>query len=265
MRAHQILQHNDDATLWTPEVQSGIADDVAHAYQCALAVRRLRQQRGEMPRGFKIGFTNRSIWPRYNVFAPIWGTVWDTTLTHCDGEASLNLAGRCQPRLEPEAVFGFRATPVAGATLDQLFDCIEWVAPGFELVQSHAPDWKFTAALSVADGGLHSHLLVGKRTPTQKLARTAQALDGLLAHCQVALHKNSELKERGAGRNVLDGPLLALHYFLNELRQTPGAPDLLPGDVVTTGTWTDAWPVSAGETWRAEFEAPLSALTIKFV
>ena len=39
---------------------------------------------------------------------------------------------------------------------------------------------------------------------------------------------------------------------------------LEPGDVVTTGTWTDAWPVAAGETWRAEFEAPLSPLAIRF-
>ena len=36
-----------------------------------------------------------------------------------------------------------------------------------------------------------------------------------------------------------------------------GAPDLRPGDVVTTGTWTDAWPVTPGETWTAQFDAPL--------
>ena len=64
---------------------------------------------------------------------------------------------------------------------------------------------------------------------------------------------------------MLDSPLRALHHFLGELRQCPGAPELLPGDVVTTGTWTDAWPIAAGEAWRADFSAPLPALAVEFV
>jgi hypothetical protein len=48
------------------------------------------------------------------------------------------------------------------------------------------------------------------------------------------------------------------------LRALPGAPDLQAGDVVTTGTWTDAWPVRRGERWTAQFDAPLSPLTVVF-
>jgi 2-oxo-3-hexenedioate decarboxylase len=157
-----------------------------------------------------------------------------------------------------------RNTPPPKATLDQLLDCIEWVAPGFEIVQSHAPDWKFNAAMTVADGGLHSRLLVGSKIDVKTLAKSAQAFNEVLAHCQIALQKNGVMVERGQGRNVLDGPILALQYFLAELRQCQGAPDLMPGDVITTGTWTDAWPVQAGDTWRAEFDAPLSALSVTF-
>jgi 2-keto-4-pentenoate hydratase len=51
---------------------------------------------------------------------------------------------------------------------------------------------------------------------------------------------------------------------LRELHQCPGAPELLPGDVVTTGTWTDAWPVQAGQDWSADFSAPLSRLQVRF-
>ncbi|NBO20261.1 MAG: hydratase, partial [Proteobacteria bacterium] len=43
-------------------------------------MRALRLARGERGRGFKLGFTNRSIWPIYGVYAPIWGTVYDSTL-----------------------------------------------------------------------------------------------------------------------------------------------------------------------------------------
>ena len=82
---------------------------------------------------------------------------------------------------------------------------------------------------------------------------------------RVALLRNGQAVETGSGANVLDSPLRALHHFLGELRQCPGAPDLLPGDVVTTGTWTDAWPIAAGEAWQANFSAPLPALAVEFV
>jgi 2-keto-4-pentenoate hydratase len=70
--------------------------------------------------------------------------------------------------------------------------------------------------------------------------------------------------DEGRGANVLDGPLHALSHFVSALRDCPGAPDLQPGDVVTTGTWTDAWPVHRGERWRAQFAAPLAPLSVRF-
>jgi 2-keto-4-pentenoate hydratase len=264
MTPEQILRHFDDASLWSAEEGASLGSDVANAYQQALLVRRLRIARGDVPRGYKIGFTNRNIWPRYAVFAPIWGVVWGSTLQFCEGDATISLTGRTQPRLEPEAVFCMRQTPPQNATLDQLFDCIDWIAPGYEIVQSHATDWKFNTAMTVADGGLHSHLLVGQKVDVTTVAKSAQGFNTILANCQVALHKNANTLERGQGRNVLAGPLLALQYFLTELRQCPNAPDLMPGDVITTGTWTDAWPVQPGEVWRAEFDAPLAALTVTF-
>ena len=260
MTPEQLLHHYDHASLWP--AAPGL--DVPGAYQSALAVRRLRMARGEQPRGYKVGFTNRTIWPRYNVDAPIWGTVWNTTLTFCEGEGQISLAGICQARLEPEAVFGMAATPPPDASLDQLLACVEWVAPGFEIVQSHQPDWKFTVADTVADGALHARLLVGARVPVAQVAPDTQAFAQRLAAARVTLRRGDLAVEQGAGANVLDGPLHALWYFLQELRGCPGAPDLQPGDVVTTGTWTDAWPVASGEQWTAAFDAPLSALTIRF-
>ena len=142
---------------------------------------------------------------------------------------------------------------------------IDWVAPGFEIVQSHLPDWKFQAADTVADGSLHARLLVGRRLPVRDIAGDARQLDAVLAASRVTLLRNGQAVETGSGANVLDSPLRALHHFLGELRQCPGAPELLTGDVVATGTWTDAWPIAAGEAWRADFSAPLPALAVGFV
>jgi 2-oxo-3-hexenedioate decarboxylase len=125
-----LLNHYDSGLPWTVAPSTAAGFDLSAAYQQALAVRALRLARNEKPRGFKIGFTNRSIWARYQVFAPIWGTVFDSTLHFCEGRATLDLTGTCQPRIEPEVVFGMRSTPPAGATLEALFDAIDWVAPG---------------------------------------------------------------------------------------------------------------------------------------
>lgn len=260
MTPQELLDHCDQGTFWT----AGSGLDGPGAYQSALAVRHLRIARGEQPRGFKVGFTNRGIWARYNVAGPIWGTVWDTTLSYCEGQGELSLSGICQPRLEPEAVFGVAVTPPADASLQQLLACLEWVAPGFEIVQSHQPDWKFVAADTVADGGLHGRLLVGTRVPVSTLSQDAQEFERQLACARVILRRDGEAVEQGTGANVLDGPLHALHHFLQVLRACPGAPDLSPGDVVTTGTWTDAWPVAPAQTWAAEFDSVLSRLEVRF-
>jgi 2-keto-4-pentenoate hydratase len=260
MTPEQILAHWDAGSLW-PE---GCGLDIASAYDRAVTIRQLRIARGERPRGYKVGFTNRNIWPRYNVFAPVWGTVWDTTLAFCEGEATVSLASTSLPRLEPEAVFGMAATPPANASLDDLFACIEWVAPGFEVVQSHRPGWVFTAADTIADCGLHARLLVGARTPVSRVAATAHEFEARLAGAHVKLWQGDKVVDQGVGANVLDGPLHALRHFVAALRDCPGATDLQPGDVVTTGTWTDAWPVEPGQVWTAEFDAPLQRLQVTF-
>ena len=43
-----------------------------------------------------------------------------------------------------------------------------------------------------------------------------------------------------------------------------GLEALKAGDVVTTGTWTGAWPIAPGQTWQADFDAPLGRLTARF-
>ena len=264
MTPETLLGYHDRAELWPTAPSAASGFDMAAAYQSALTLRRLRTARGEAPSGYKIGFTNRGIWQRYQVFAPIWGTVYDSTLRHCDGHGVLYLAGTCQPRIEPETVFGIKDTPAPHATLEQLFEALDWIAPGFEVVDSHMADWKFKPPDTVADGGLHARLLVGSRRPIDAVAASAAQLHAALAAAEVVLSKGDAEVERGRGAHVLDSPLRALHHFLTELRQCPGAPDLAPGDVVTTGTWTGAWPIKAGERWSAAFSAPLGRLEVEF-
>ncbi len=60
-------------------------------------------------------------------------------------------------------MFGLRKAPSPNMDEFALLDCIDWVALGYEIVQSIFPGWKFTAADTVAANALHGALLVGKR------------------------------------------------------------------------------------------------------
>jgi 2-oxo-3-hexenedioate decarboxylase len=262
-----LLHHMDTGLLWSAQALERISPDVAQAYQTALQVRQRRLARGEQPRGFKIGFTNRRIWERYQVFEPIWGTVWNTTLSMAqeDGECRVAISRMCQPRLEPELVFGMRCTPPADLSLQSLYESIEWMASGFEVVQSHAADWKFKAADTITDSGLHAHLVVGQSVQVASVARSGEALHSLLASLTLELRQAGQTVEKGAAANVLDSPLMALMHFIKALRNCPGAPDLQAGDVVTTGTWTDAWPLVTGQVWESHCDAPLKGLKLTVV
>ncbi len=65
--------------------------------------------------------------------------------------------------------------------------------------------------------------------------------------------------------NVLDGPLHALKHLTEVLHNDPDHPPLAAGEIVTTGTLTRAFPVSAGEVWTtrlAGFDLPGARLEV---
>lgn len=248
--AQALMAARDHAALMPkPPTEAGpfTLDD---AYAVAELTRQQRLARGERQRGWKIGFTNRGIWPRYGVFAPMWAPVWDSTLEMLDGtEAPLSLAGLVQPRLEPEIVFSFARTPALDADLPALAACLAWMAHGVEVVHTHFADWRFAAPDTVADFGLHGRLLVGPRCPVSD-GQDAATLDADLAALHLKLHCDGQPVEQGAGSNVLGSPLQALHAWWAAMQQQTPHWTVQAGDVVTTGTLTDAWPLQPGQHWQ---------------
>lgn len=231
--------------------------DVASAFSVATRMRERRIAAGRVPRGWKIGFTNRSIWPRYNVFAPIWANVWDDTLALLDAPHVVDsLAGLCQPRLEPEIVFGLKAVPEPGMDNAALARCIEWVAHGFEIVHTHFDDWRFTLADCMVDDALHGRLYVGPRVPVSRFADLASETRAL----RVELLRDGEVIDRGDASIVLDGPVDALRQWIDAMAESPAPWPVHAGDVVTTGTITDAWPLAPGQRWRTRLSEPGSSV-----
>ena len=130
-----------------------------------------------------------------------------------------------------------------------MLGAVEWITAGFEIVQSHFPGWKFTAADCTAAFGLHACLIVGSTVPLDDPTRDRLVTD--LATFEVALHQGSEVVDRGRGSNVLDSPALALQHLAQVLASQRESPPLAAGEIVTTGTLTDAWPVVPGPSWSS--------------
>jgi 2-keto-4-pentenoate hydratase len=233
------------------------------AYRVTAAVRALRETRGERPVGRKIGFTNRTIWAEYNVHAPMWGYVYDRTVHDLPKEGmDVSIRDLAEPRIEPEIAFGLAAAPAAGMDKQALLGCIDWVAHGFEIVQSIFPNWTFLAADTIAAYGLHGALLIG---PRHSIASRTDDWALELSAFEIDIFRNGALADHGRAANVLDGPLFALRHLVELLAADPLNPPLAAGEVVTTGTLTRAFPVTAGEVWTTELtRIPLEGARIRF-
>jgi 2-oxo-3-hexenedioate decarboxylase len=254
-----------DNTTTLPPITAGHPDfDVAAGYDVLREIEARRVAAGWRPVGRKIGFTNRTIWPRYGVYLPMWAHVWSHTVHYATANrAPLALAPFVRPRIEPEVVFKLK-TPVP-VTADALaaLACVEWIAPGFEIVQSHFPDWKFAAADCTAAFGLHGALVIG--TPLAVTDRNRAELATALPGFMLTLRREGTVIDTGVGASVLDSPALALVHLARVLAQQPQFPSLAAGEIVTTGTVTDAWPVGPGETWTSDYGAlGLPGVTLTF-
>ena len=225
----------------------------------------MRLAEGARAVGRKIGFTNPAMWAQYGVSAPVWAYVYNTTVTYLADSpdtSTCSLRGFVNPKIEPEIIFHFHTSPPPDGDVAAVLACVEWVAHGFEMVQSPYPDWKFQAADAIAVGGLHARLLVGKRQPVDTLGANLQEA---LAAFTLALSCDGQLLETGKGANVLGHPLAAVNHLMQVLAsQLPHQP-LQANELVTTGTVTSAYSVQAGQTWQTALEGiALPGLSVSF-
>lgn len=266
--AHQLLDARAQAQLISP-LSSVAPLSITDSYDIVKSMINIRTAQGENLIGRKIGFANRKIWSKYGVNepirTPIWTPMFDTTVRFTEDNRGIqSLQGALQPRIGPEVVFKLGSTPAPDATIDELANCIEWMAHAFEIVISPFPEWKFELTDAIAAFGMHGSLIVGE--PKMLSAASRRNLAHVLAHASLSLSCGDELRSAGFGSDVLDSPLHALWHLHQLLKMQSQFSPLAAGEIVTTGTWTDVCPIRPGETWTSAFSGvSLPGLTISFV
>ena len=249
--AGRLLEVYESGGSLRPITEDDPSFDLTAAYDVLAHIESVRRADGWRPVGRKIGFTNRVLWEPYGVDAPMWARVWDRTLIDApDGHAEVPLRFP-ELRAEPEVVFGLGSD--LGATDDpaDVLAATAWIAPGFELVWSPYPGWRFALPDCTACFGLHGALVVGPR-----LTLTDELRDRLhtgLPAVEVTLARGGEVVDRGVGVNVLGGPAHALAHLTRVLESQPAFDGLAAGEIVTTGTITDAHAVRPGDVWTSDY------------
>jgi 2-keto-4-pentenoate hydratase len=260
--ATRILKAHDSGATIQRLSDTEAPFDVAAAYRVQAALVAARKVRGERPVGWKIGYTNRAVQQQYGVLHPIWGPMYDATVTAvAAGEtATCALSNLAEPRIEPEIVVRIGSVPEPGMSLADLVACLDAVGHGFEVVTSIFRDWKGTAADSVAAGSLHGRYFHGPLVPLDGRRDWLKAITDV----EVTLFRNGIEVDRGKGVNALDGPISALSHFINGLDRVSLA-RLKVGEIVTTGTLTQALRAYPRETWSTEIRGlPVEGMRLKF-
>ena len=226
--------------------------DWASAETIAEAICAARRARGERPIGWKVGLTNLAAWPKLGIDRPIWGRMYQSTVTLLDsGRCVLDLAGLSSPRIEPEIVIGMARAPASDAPI-ALLEATAWIALGYEIVHTPSPEWRSVPQESHAAQGMHARLLVGPRRRPDELATSLGSLADALAAMKVTLSRDESQSWSGTGAVVLGSPLASLGRLVRELA-TRGK-SLGTGDVITTGTLTDAQPLGTPARWTTRIE-----------
>jgi len=250
--AGRLIAAYDGATTLAPITAGDPAFDVAAGYDVLHEIEARRRASGWQPVGRKIGFTNRTIWPRYGVYLPMWSHVWSHTAHRTSANrATLSLASFVQPRIEPEVVFRAHGAGAGRRRCAHYPRLRRMDRPrGSRSCRATSRDWKFRGrGTARAAFGLHGALVVGAPVPVTERNRGFPCRYG----CRVS-HSRCDVAARvidtGIGANVLDSPALALRAILRA--SSRGSRSFLPLRQASSsrpGTITDAWPVTKGETW----------------
>ena len=224
---------------------------LSDAYSIALEIKRKREKKEEKVVGIKVGFTNKTIWEKYSVNAPIFGFMYSSTVL--SSEQSFSPEKFLEPKFEPEIFFKLSKKPHSEMSDVELISCCESFGVGVEIVQSLYDGWTFKLPDTVAGFGLHGqYKIIREMTIPPDESVRLKAINQL-QNFTLTLAKNNIILEQGNSKNILgESPLVALRSYVEFCEQN--SEWLILNGPITTGTITDAYGISKSDIFSCELD-----------
>ena len=224
---------------------------LSDAYTTALEIKEVRENRKDKASGIKVGFTNKTIWDKYSVNAPIYGFMYSSTVL--SNKQSFSPEKFLEPKFEPEIFFRLSKKPHREMSDIDLIACCESFGIGVELVQSIYKGWTFKLPDTVAGFGLHGQYKILEEMPIPSDENNRVVVINQLKNFNLTLKKNSKIMEHGKSKNILEeSPLAALRSYIEFCEKNSDW--LVLNGPITTGTITDAYDINKDDIFSCELD-----------
>lgn len=261
VRTEQATVEELAAELWLAEASRSpippLTDShpdlsVAEAYAIQIVNRDRRLAEGERLIGHKIGLTSKPMQQQLGVDEPDFGGITDR-MTLDDGDR-IPPDELIKPRIEAEIAFVLgRDLHGPGVTTLEAHSAIVGALPSLEVIDSRVENWTIKLADTIADNASSARVILGAG-PVPIEGRNL-LLEGL------ALYRNGELDETGAGAAAFGNPVRCVAWLANKLAEV--GDHLRAGGIVLSGSLHRSVAVEPGDVFRADFTS-IGSVSVRF-
>jgi 2-oxo-hept-3-ene-1,7-dioate hydratase len=258
-----LAQRLDDAERTQTQIRMFTQEypelGVEDAYAIQGAWTKLKQARGRVIQGHKIGLTSKAMQNAVGIEEPDHGVLFDD-MFYSDGAQIL--AERFHaPRVEVELAFVLQK-PLRGpdCTIFNVLEATSYVTPALEILESRMqrvdPQTGATRKVvdTICDNAANAALVLGGRPfkPDSADLRWVAAL----------LFRNGQIEETGVAAGVLNHPANGIAWLARKL--AAHGEGLETGEVVLAGSFTRPIDVAKGDTIHADY-GPFGSVSCRFV
>jgi 2-keto-4-pentenoate hydratase len=223
----------------------------AYAVQSALCDRLVDD--GDRVVGYKLGLTSAPMQLMFGVNEPDYAPVLASGVV--DDGAAVEVSRFIQPKAEAEiALLLDRPLTGPGVTTLEAARAIAGATAAIEIVDSRIEDWKIKLPDTIADMASSGAVVLSSQLVPLK------DIDVRLVG--MVITRNGQLAGTGAGAAALGNPIQAVAWLANTL--APYGVTLEAGRFVMTGALHAAFPATAGDVIRAEFDR-LGSVAVRMV
>jgi 2-keto-4-pentenoate hydratase len=185
-----------------PHIHEFIApDDVASAYAIQRRIVAKKIAAGRTRVGRKVGLTNPKVQAAVGVDEPDYGTIFDDMVF--ESGVVLDPSKYIHPKIESEVCIAL-GRELTSWDFEFIEQSIEWIAPAFELVDGHMPDYRGTIVDTIADNAYCAGIIIGEK-------QEYGAVD--LAGVELSLKRDGVEITSGIGSNVMGHSVNAVAWL----------------------------------------------------